>query len=252
MTQVRDQRDGGSAATGRTIAEIVELVGGLAHELRNPLSILMVNLKLLAEDLEEPSSNLDDVRRRSLLKLAVLQREADRLQQLFDEFLRLAGPCNLRRTEVDLNALLARLAEFLEPSMVSYGVRMTVAAAENGLRCDVDEGLLSQALLNIAINAQEAMPHGGNLEVRLARRKGGVLITMGDTGVGIPRSDSERIFRPFFSTKAGGTGLGLAITKRIIEEHGGTLTFQSEPGRGTTFEIHLPENSALKETVATP
>lgn len=230
-----------AASTGAdsTVAEIVELVGGLAHELRNPLSTLMVNLKLLAEDLDDMSVQPEAARRRGLLKVDILRREAERLQQLFDEFLRLAGPCPLRCSPLDLNTPIARLVEFLSPLMNEHGVRVTVES-EGPVVCMVDEMLLSQALLNVALNAQQAMPEGGELNIAVCRRGLEAVIEISDSGVGIADSEKDRIFRPFFSTKPGGTGLGLPITRRVIEEHGGTVSFESQVGRGTRFTIRLP------------
>lgn len=215
-------------------------MGGLAHELRNPLSTVMVNLKLLAEDLQDLSVNPEDARRRGLLKVDVLRREAERLQQLLDEFLRLAGPCPLRLTSVDLNEVVNRLVGFLEPLMASRQIRVLVESAQKPLLCRADESLLSQAILNIALNAQQSMPDGGTLRIRLRRGPNAAVVEVQDEGLGISPSDRERIFQPFYSTRSRGTGLGLPITKRIIEEHGGTLGFDSEPGRGTTFFVRLP------------
>ena len=232
----------------RAIAEIAELAGGLAHELRNPLSTMMINLKLLAEDLSDTNANAEDVRRRALLKVDTLRREAERLQGLFDDFLNLAGPCRLQRAEVDLNTVVARLVEFFEPLAHSKGIRVKTVRTPDPLMCPVDEKLLSQAFLNLLINAQQAMPDGGELTIGAGLEGDQVVITVRDTGVGIAESDHERILRPFFSTKASGNGLGLSITQRVIHEHGGTLDFESELGRGTTFTIkllgHLPNPDA--------
>ena len=227
----------------RTISEMAELAGGLAHELRNPLSTMMINLKLLAEDLRDTGSHFDDVRRRALLKVDVLRQESGRLQSLFDEFLNLMGPCRLQRQTTDLSAMVARLAEFFEPLAKSKGVEVRVEGADAPVPGRVDSNLLSQALLNIVVNAQEAMPEGGVLRISIAREGGDATLTISDTGVGIAPEDRSRILRPFFSTKASGTGLGLSITQRIIREHGGRLDFESARGQGTTFTIRLPLDS---------
>ena len=228
----------------RTIAELAELAGGLAHELRNPLSTMMINLKLLAETLRDTSAQVEDVRRRALLKVDVLRREAERLQCLFDEFLNLTGPCRLQRERIDLNAIVTRLANFFEPLATSAGLVLEVVGTDGPLPCVVDEKLLSQALLNVVVNAQEAMPEGGRLRITLEQDGGEAVISVSDTGVGIAEKDRERLLRPFFSTKAGGTGLGLSVTQRLIREHGGTLDFESKLGVGTTFRIRLPRNAA--------
>ncbi len=222
------------------MAEMAELVGGLAHELRNPLSTMMVNLKLLAEDLRDLDARPDDTRRRALLKVDVLLREAGRLQGLFDQFLSLTGPYQMQCKETDINSIVTDLVEFFRPQAQEHRIDMQVALAKGALSGCVDETLLRQALLNIMINAQQAMPDGGVLHISTEECGDEVVVTVSDTGVGIAKEDCERILRPFFSTGAGGSGLGLSITQRIINEHGGTLSFQSEPGEGTTFTIRLP------------
>lgn len=224
----------------RRVAELTELAGGLAHELRNPLSTLMVNLKLLGEDLRDFQARPEDTRRRALLKIEVLRREAERLQSLFDEFLRLAGTWSIHVAPVDLRQLVERLIEFLEPLLHGHKIEVRLDSPPESIVCLADEKLISQALLNIALNAQQAMPDGGAMTIRIGKDADGASISIRDTGVGIPEADRERIMRPFFSTKAGGSGLGLPLCKRIVEEHGGTLSFASELGKGTNFTIRLP------------
>ena len=201
---------------------------------------MMINLKLLAEDLQDLEAHPRDTRRRALLKVDVLRREAERLEVLFEEFLNLTGPCSLQRAPVDLNLVIARLVEFCEPLMKAHGVAVNVVDDAMPLICAADEKLLSQALLNIVINAQQAMPDGGELTITTGVDGNHALVSVRDSGVGIAEADRDRILRPFFSTKARGTGLGLSITRRIVEEHGGKLSFQSEMNKGTTFTIRLP------------
>lgn len=224
----------------RVIAEMAELAGGLAHELRNPLSTMMLNLRLLGEDLRDAGTDFEDVRRRALLKVDVLGAEAERLQGLFDEFLSLTGPCRLQLQETDLRDVVHRLAEFFEPLVASKGIEFRVAVTDHPIFCTVDEKLLSQALLNLLVNAQEAMTDGGTLDLKVERTDHEAVIQVCDTGVGITSECRDRVFRPFFSNKAGGTGLGLSLTRRIVREHGGSLDFKSEPNKGTTFYLRLP------------
>ena len=168
-----------------SVVEMAELAGGLAHELRNPLSTMMVNLKLLAENLQDASANFDDVRRRALQKVDVLRREAERLQSLFDDFLNLTTPCNLQRSQCDLNKVVARLVEFFEPMLKSSGIVLDVSITSGPIWVSADEKLLSQALLNLVVNSQEAMPQGGPLTLSTSREHGQGLIRVADTGVGI-------------------------------------------------------------------
>lgn len=225
----------------RRIVELTELAGGLAHELRNPLSTMMINLKLMAEDLNDPATVCEDVRRRALLRVNVLQHEAERLQGIFDDFLQLMNPYRLTKKPVDVVATVNRLAEFFAPVAQSHGLALSVDAGASRLVFDADENLLRQALLNLLINAQQATPAGGTITMRCVEENNAIVVSVSDTGAGIAPEARERIFRPFFSTKQGGTGLGLSLTQRIIQEHGGTLTFESEIGKGTTFVVRLPK-----------
>lgn len=224
----------------RAVAEIAELAGGLAHELRNPLSTIMIQLKLLTEDLQDTAVDAEDMRRRALLKVDSVRLEAERLQALFDEFLQLAGPCRLKLAYTDLASVLRRLAEFVEPAARQAGIRVETVLPAGTAMCRVDERLLGQALLNLVINAQQAMPQGGTLRIALTPGPQWMTLEVADTGVGIAPADQARIFRPFFSTKPHGTGLGLSITRRIVADHDGRLEFTSEQGRGSRFTIHLP------------
>ena len=223
-----------------TVAEMTELAGGLAHELRNPLSTMMVNLKLLAENLQDADASFEDTRRRALLKVGVLRHEAERLQSLFDDFLNLTSPYHLELVERDLNEIVNRLVEFLESMLLSHGIRIAVHRPDTPVRCVVDEKLIGQALLNLIVNARDAMPDGGEITLATSTDTDWAVIRVTDTGMGIREQDRDRILRPFFSTKAKGGGLGLSITRRIALEHGGELSFSSTPGGGTEFLIRLP------------
>jgi two-component system sensor histidine kinase HydH len=238
---------GAESATSRerrSIAEIVELAGGLAHELRNPLSTMMINLKLLAEELRDSRAEPEEMRRRALLKVETVRRESERLQSLFEDFLQLAAPFGLQRARADLRAVVDHLVDFLEPLLKNNSVEVEVVHAPAPLLCLIDERLLSQGLLNIALNAQQAMPDGGRLVFETGSEAKWAFIRITDEGPGIAPAVQERIFKPFFSTKAKGTGLGLSITRRIVSENGGELSFTTEQGKGTTFTIRLPLDEA--------
>ncbi|HUU86112.1 MAG TPA: ATP-binding protein [Phycisphaerae bacterium] len=223
------------------VAQLSQMAGGLAHELRNPLSTLMVNLQLLAENLRELEDDQQDVGRRSLLKVEAIRHEAERLKHLLDEFLKLAGAVRLDARRVDLNQTVEHLAEFFSPQADAAGVRLHAVWAPEPLECMLDERMIEQALLNVLINAQEAMPDGGEIMIRTRRgQRGTADVEVSDTGPGVPPEAVDRVFQPFYSTKGAGTGLGLSTTQRIITEHGGGIDLHSEPGRGTCFTIHLP------------
>lgn len=224
------------------IMELSELAGGLAHEIRNPLSTLKVNLQLLSEDLaEETGCEMDpDLRRRALQRLETLRLEMDRLHMLLDDFLKLVTRRDFQADQADLNNVLRHLVEFLRPRMEELGIRMRLSPPKTPLICALDENLIKQALLNLCLNAQQAMPEGGELLIELSTDADRARIDITDSGVGIDAGMMESLFKPFFSTKKGGSGLGLSLTRRIVHEHGGEISVQSELGRGSRFTVHIP------------
>jgi signal transduction histidine kinase len=224
----------------RQVMEVSELAGGLAHELRNPLSTMVLNLELLGEDLRTARDLDPDIRRRGLTKIDAIRQQADRLQSIFDDFLRLSGPYKLQITRVDLNETLQRLIEFFGPQAVNAGIQVRTQFHPAALPCNLDVRLMEQALLNLLINAQEAMPNGGDLRISTSDADGRAVVEVADTGIGIPPANRAKIFRPFFSTKPAGTGLGLSTTHRVITEHAGTIEVESQPDVGTKFTVRLP------------
>ncbi len=239
--KVRRERAGDSGAAGEQVMEIAALAGGLAHEIRNPLSTLKVNLQLLGEDWGDETVSVQDLRRRSLNRLETIQTEADRLHTIVDDFLRLIGRQELRLVPRDLNEVVRQFVEFYEPQAQANRVCIRMQLAEQPLVCRADEDLCKQILLNLCINAQEAMPQGGELTIRSDRSAPRMaFIEVSDTGAGLDAADVERIFEPYYSTKPHGTGLGLALTRRMVRAHGGTIAATSAPGHGTTFKVTFP------------
>jgi signal transduction histidine kinase len=230
-------------------AELSRLTGELAHEIKNPLSTIKVNLKLTKEALEEvEASDLRGAptdRRQSQLasaarKIAVVQKETDRLEQILDGFLRYVRRPDLQLVTVDLNELVGDMIDFYSPQAQSHCLTMRQSLATKPLVGRVDPTALKQVLLNLFINAQQAQPSGGELMIRTTRRGGRAFIQVSDTGEGIPPERLGDIFRPYHSSRAGGSGLGLATAKKIIEAHQGTIAVHSEPGKGTSFTIEIP------------
>jgi signal transduction histidine kinase len=238
----RMRRESERMARLSQLAEMGKLAAGLAHELKNPLSTLKLNLQLMEEDLAElPGTE------RSLVRVATLKKEADRLRQTLDDFLRFAGRIELRLETVSINSLVEELLDFVHPQALANKVRVLTALAPENPYCRLDSNLFKQALLNLLLNAIQAMPPGrpdgragGELLVRTLAEKGHVILYVSDTGVGIPAENLPHIFDAYFTTKKGGTGLGLPTTRRIIEEHNGSISVESEPGHGTSFRIDLP------------
>jgi signal transduction histidine kinase len=169
-----------------------------------------------------------------------VQKEASRLRDILDDVLRFAGKMELDRRPVDLNRMLEDMVDFFHPQAQAQRVQLRFQPAGGELAAPVDERMLKQALLNLMINAVHAMPQGGELILSARRDDGRAVLDVIDTGRGMDPEVLSRIFDAYYSTKKGGHGLGLAISKRIVEEHGGSITAVSEVGKGTDFRIELP------------
>jgi len=229
--------------------ELTRLTGELAHEIRNPLSTIKVSLKLTEEALTdvasaEPANGLSDPHRHklssALRKITVIRKEMDRLEQILDGFLRYVRRPDLQHATLDLNELVSDMIDFYSPQAHSRALTVRQSLSAEPLTCRVDPGALKQVLLNLFINAQQAMDGGGELMIRAGRRADRAVIQINDTGKGIPPEKVPVIFRPYSSSRSGGTGLGLATAKKIIEAHHGTIAVHSELGKGTSFTIELP------------
>jgi len=219
------------------LAELGTLTGGLAHEIKNPLSTVQLNLQLLEEDLRADHPGLTRV----LNRLATVRNETSRLRETLDDFLRYAGRLELDRKPTELNRLLEELVDFFTPQAQVQRIQLRLRKSEQPVTAQVDPRLIKQAVLNLMLNACQAMPGGGELMLSVARNgSSDALIDVVDTGPGVPPEVAERIFTAYYSTKKGGTGLGLPMSKRIAQEHGGDLSVRSEPGKGSDFTLRLP------------
>ena len=229
-------------AADRKRSQRLETMGGmaaaLAHEVRNPLSTMTVNLQLIAEDFAQPKS---PVEQRTLRRARLLLGEVKRLDAIVGDFLKLVRGYELKPETVDLELLVADLLRFVEPENARLSIRPRFLPDAGARFIHADAGLLRTALMNLVVNAQQAMAEaGGELLVETRGREQDVEIRITDTGPGIPLELQEKVFRPWFSTKEGGTGLGLPTSRRILEELGGDIRVQSEVGRGTRFTLTVP------------
>lgn len=219
-------------------AEISQLAGGLAHEIRNPLSTLSLNLDLLAEDFQNAESTRD---RRVLQRVGRLRDGVNRLNDILDNFLRFARIQELRLEPTDLNALVDELRDFYEPQAATQGIVVRVSAARDLPPVLLDADLFKQALLNLMFNAEHALlPEGGELIISTRREGKRVVLDVTDTGSGMRPEVCARVFDAFYSTRKGGTGLGLPIARKIIEAAGGTISVRSELGKGSQFTVRFP------------
>ncbi len=222
--------------------EIARLAGGLAHEIKNPLSTIRMNMDLLAEDFRESDSPRD---RRALGKVVTVLRECTRLEKILDDFLRFARGRRLDLEPTDLNEQVLQVLDFFRPKAVDGNIELGEYLAAELPTVLVDREALHGALLNLMLNAEQAMPDGGQLVVRTYPRADGVGLDLIDSGCGMDSATKEHIFEAFFSTKRGGSGLGLPIAKKIVEAHGGSISVDSAPGHGTRFSIALPTPARL-------
>jgi signal transduction histidine kinase len=218
-------------------AEIAQLAGGLAHEIRNPLSTLSLNLDLLAEDYEGAETARD---RRARQRVERLKREVQRLHDILENFLRFARVQELKLSSTNLNTLVEELCDFYEPQASTLGIVVRTHFAPDLPLLVLDEALFKQAVLNLMLNAEHAMPKGGELILTTRCETHSVVLDVIDTGVGMSEEIRSKVFDPFFSTRANGSGLGLPTTRKIVEAHGGSIDIQSVPGKGTRFSIRLP------------
>ena len=241
------------AAAAERLAELGSMTSGLAHEIKNPLSTVVLNAQLLREELE--GIGLDpDTTGRTLRRTEALEREAVRLREILEDFLRFAGRMKLAPGLHDVRAIVDQLIDFFNPQCEQAGVLLRTDLPESSVEAHVDESLFKQAALNLLINALQAMTaEGSNAEgellVRMEQDNDEVRIHIIDNGPGVPDEMREEIFRPYVSSKPGGSGLGLPTTRRIIEEHGGHIEVHSEPERGSDFVIHLPLGKPQEEAL---
>ncbi len=217
--------------------ELAELAGGFIHEIKNHLNTLSLNLQLLAEDFDPPQTPRE---RKGLDRVLGLTDECRRLVELSNDFLRFARLDELRRAPVGLDAVVARMVDFLAPTARMQGVTVNWQAEPDLPPASVDVELFEKALLNLMLNAEDAMPDGGVLTLQVRAEPDWVVLDVIDTGAGIPDDVLPNLFRPFMTTKPDGNGLGLATAKKIILAHGGDIAVQSEVGRGTKFTVRLP------------
>jgi two-component system sensor histidine kinase HydH len=217
------------------LAALGEMTAGVAHEVRNPLGIISSTAELLQERLAryEPQNHLAQI----------IVDETNRLNEKVTEFLDFARPRTPNLRPCDLEAVLNRNLELLQPEIDRLGIIVTRDFQLNGQPLVVDQDLLHQAFLNILLNAIQAMPQGGHLTVSTLpgpQPGQGGEIRIQDDGEGIDPDTLKKILNPFFTTKEKGSGLGLPIVKSIIEAHRGNLTISSTPGTGTTVTITIP------------
>jgi PAS domain S-box-containing protein len=216
------------------LAALGRITAGVAHEVKNPLN----SMRLWLENLKESLPAEQDGASRQAVQ--VLDKEIDRLDAVVKRFLDFTRPMDIHLEATQLAKLLREVLEIAQPQLQKSNIHLAQLLPIDVPEVYVDRALLKQAVLNLVLNAAEAMPNGGQLRLVLSRRGEMAEISVGDTGKGIPLENRQKIFQLFFTTRPGGSGIGLASTFRIVQLHNGSIDFTSEVGRGTTFRIELP------------
>ncbi|HET9179677.1 MAG TPA: ATP-binding protein [Terriglobia bacterium] len=220
-------------AVASRLAALGRITSGVAHEVKNPLNAMVLQLEILKAKLAENSTAVKP-------QLDTLSSEIWRLDRVVKTFLDFTRPVELRLTDTDLEQMLQEVFTLAEPQARQNHVRLKIEKDGPVPRLKVDRDLFKQALLNLVLNGCQAMPSGGTLKIRSRKADRRVELEIEDQGVGIPPDVQPKIFSLFFTTKPGGSGVGLAMAYRIIQLHNGSIDFSSEPEQGTTFRIVLP------------
>lgn len=217
--------------------EIATLAGGLAHEIRNPLSTISLNLNLLSEELEDSDAPRD---KRMKNRLTTIQKACGSLEDVLNAFLQFARAGDLALEAIDVSELVAEFIEFYQPEADKHQIEISPHLGTGLPKVSIDPALMQRVLLNLVQNAQQAMPEGGILEIQTYEQNNQINLEIIDNGLGMDELSRSKMFNTFYSSKPGGSGLGLPTVRKIVEAHNGNIRCESEKGQGTRFTISLP------------
>lgn len=218
------------------LASLGTLAAGVAHEVKNPLHSLSLNLHLLEQEVVAPQPSVGEIKN----YLGILYSEVRRIHRIVENFLRFSKPSIPEVKPLDVNVLVERVLSLVAFEAADHGVTIETQFDPALASVPGDEGQLAQVFLNLVINALQAMPSGGALAVMTQHQSGRAEVTVKDTGEGIAREILPHVFDPYFTTRSSGVGLGLAIAHRIVEGHRGTIDVESELGKGSVMIVRLP------------
>jgi len=227
----------GQATVAQKRDLLERLLARLAHEIRNPLSSLDVHVQLLEEDI---GALVPGVREQLSSRLEIIHGELHRLESIVDHFLRLAGPSELDLEQVEIPKIVSHVCELLRPEAAARQIQIATHLEGDLPHVPADPVRLTQALMNLVINAMQAVEHKGRIEVSATILEGSLSVVVCDDGPGIPPEKLASVFEPYFTTKPEGSGLGLWIAHQIVAAHGGTLKVQNGPVSGAVFTLLLP------------
>lgn len=215
------------------LAAISRLTSGAAHEIKNPLNSIALHLEVLKAKLSASSPD-------AVAEMEVISREITRLDRVVKSFLDFTHPIDVTMKRIDLARIVQEVASLVAPDARGQGVDVTAEVGPDEAPMQGDRDLLIQAVLNIVVNGIESMKGGGRLVISLAEDANDWVLRVRDQGVGIPEAVRDKIYNLYFTTKGKGSGIGLAMTFRVVQLHGGTIDFTSEPGTGTEFRLQFP------------
>ena len=219
--------------TADRLSAISRISSGVAHEVKNPLNAILLHVEVARSKLSRGDTDVAE-------QMEIISREILRLDRVVRTFLDFTRPVELQLDNVPMQELVREIVDLARPQTAAANIEVSVRQEADGVEVRVDRDLLKQAVLNVVVNAMQAMPEGGELRFEASAGKDTVELRISDTGGGIAPELRDKIFRLYFSTKKEGSGIGLAMTFRIVQLHDGTIDFTSEPGKGTTFLIRLP------------
>jgi len=212
-----------------------ELASGMAHEIRNPLGSIQGSLEILREDYKEGDKKAEF--------LNILFKEIKRLNRVVTDFLSYARPTQPALVDCDLNQLISESISIIKPEADKKQIRLNLHSVSKLPQIQADSSQLKQALLNLLLNSLQAIEKSGEISITSETSNGWISVTIKDSGPGISPENLSRVFTPFFTTKNEGVGLGLGIVERIVRNHRGKITVESQFGQGTTFTIRLPQKA---------
>jgi len=219
--------------TADRLSAISRVSSGVAHEVKNPLNAILLHVEVAKAKLARGDTEIQQ-------QMEIISREILRLDRVVKTFLDFTRPMELKLATVPLQELVGEIVELARPQADASRIRVSVEQQAEGAEVRVDRDLLKQAVLNVVVNAMQAMPEGGELRFEAVAGEDTAEIRISDTGAGIAPEVRDKVFRLYFTTRPEGSGIGLAMTFRIVQLHDGTIDFTSEVGKGTTFLIRLP------------
>jgi nitrogen fixation/metabolism regulation signal transduction histidine kinase len=237
--QLTEQRE--RLVQSERVAAWRELARRLAHELKNPLFPLQITVENMQRARTQYPEQFDEVFREGATTLLAELANLKTIINRFSDFSKMPPP---ERQSTNLNEIVRGVMKLFEAQLAAQKVAAHLDLDEELPNIQADPAQLHRALQNLVLNALDAIPVGGTLTVHTARSGGSVVLEVSDTGSGLTKEECERLFTPYYTTKQHGTGLGLAIVQSVISDHGGRISVESAPGRGTTFRIELQDGAS--------